>query len=139
MYPVKPITKSMQPIPNKFIFEEGGFGVLSKLELIKGTFYKTPQFEQNALKLGQPSLEKWISFRHFLDHLNAWKWKPNYSNQDILDGTQWSLEIEYGDAKISCSGSNSYPAFLDGDYQENGEQSLDWELFEASLNWLSKR
>ena len=130
--------KPVQPIPIKFIYEEGGFGVSSKLELIKGTFYETPQFEQTALKLGQASLEKWISFRYLLDHLNAWKWQSNYSNYSILDGTQWSLEIEYGDAKIACSGSNSYPAFLDADYQENGKQSLDWRLFHASLDWLTR-
>lgn len=131
--------ESIQPIPNRFIYEEGGFGISSKLELIKGTFYNTPKFEQTALKLGQPSMEKWISFRYFLDHLNAWKWNPNYSNCSILDGTQWSLEIEYGDSKISCSGSNSYPAFLDADYEENGKVSLDWRLFHASLNWLTNR
>jgi len=131
--------KSIQPIPNKFIFQEGGFGVSSKLELISGALYETPQFEKVALKRSEPSMERWISFRHFLDYLNAWKWKPSYSNQKILDGDQWSLEIEYGDAKISCSGSNSYPAFLDADYQENGKESLDWRLFRASTAWLTQR
>ena len=131
--------KPEQPIPIKFIYEEGGFGVSSKLELVNGTFYETPRFEKVALRRKEPSLEKWISFRYLLDHLNAWKWKPSYSNQSIFDGTQWSLEIEYGDAKISCSGSNSYPALLDADYQEDGERSLDWILFEASLDWLSRR
>ena len=131
--------KPVQPIPIKFIYEEGGFGAWSKLELVNGTFYETPQFEKVALRRREPSLEKWISFRYVLDYLNAWKWKPSYSNQSIFDGTQWSLEIEYGDAKISCSGSNSYPAFLDADYQENGKVSLDWRLFHASLNWLTNR
>ena len=129
--------KPVQPIPIKFIYEEGGFGVSSKLELVNGTFYETPQFEKVARRRKEPSLEKWISFRYLLDHLNAWKWKPSYSNQGIFDGTQWSLEIEYGDAKISCSGSNSYPALLDADYQEDGNQSLDWRLFQASLHWLT--
>ena len=132
------MSKTVQPIPTKFVYEEGGFGASSKLELISGTFYETPQFEKVARRRREPSLEKWISFRYLLDHLNAWKWKPSYSNQGILDGTQWSLEIEYGDAKISCSGSNSYPAFLDADYQENGNESLDWRLFQTSLHWLSE-
>ena len=131
--------KPVQPIPIKFIYEEGSFGAWSKLELVNGTFYETPQFEKVTRRRREPSLEKWISFRCVLDYLNAWKWKPSYSNQSIFDGTQWSLEIEYGDAKISCSGSNSYPALLDADYQEDGERSLDWILFEASLNWLSRR
>ena len=129
--------KPVQPIPIKFVYEEGGFGVSSKLELVNGTFYETPQFEKVARRRREPSLEKWISFRYVLDYLNAWKWKPSYSNQSMFDGTQWSLEIEYGDAKISCSGSNSYPALLDADYQEDGERSLDWALFQASLHWLS--
>ena len=130
--------KSVQPIPIKFVYEEGGFGVSSKLELVNGTFYETPQFEKVARKCKEPSLEKWISFRYLLDHLNAWKWKPYYSNLGIFDGTQWSLEIEYGDAKIACSGSNSYPALLDADYQEDGQRTLDWALFKASLFWLSR-
>ena len=132
------MSKPVQPIPTKFVYEEGGFGASSKLELISGTFYETPRFENVARRRREPSLEKWISFRYLLDHLNAWKWKPSYSNQGTLDGTQWSLEIEYGDAKISCSGSNSYPAFLDADYQENGNESLDWRLFQTSLHWLSE-
>ena len=131
------MSKPVQPIPIKFIYEEGGFGVSSKLELVNGTFYETPQFEKVTRRRREPSLEKWISFRYVLDYLNAWKWKPSYSNQSVFDGTQWSLEIEYGDAKISCSGSNSYPALLDADYQEDGERSLDWALFQASLHWLS--
>jgi hypothetical protein len=130
--------KTVQPIPIKFIYEEGSFGAWSKLELVNGTFYETPQFEKVALRRREPTLEKWITFRYLLDHLNAWNWRPDYCNQNILDGTQWSLEIEYGDTKISCSGSNSYPALLDADYQEDGGRSLDWELFEASLFWLSR-
>ena len=132
------MSKPVQPIPIKFIYEEGSFGAWSKLELVNGTFYETPQFEKVARRRREPSLEKWISFRYVLDYLNAWKWKSSYSNQSIFDGTQWSLEIEYGDAKISCSGSNSYPALLDADYQEHGERSLDWALFQTSLFWLSR-
>ena len=131
--------KPIQPIPIKFVYEERGFGVSNKLELVNGTFYETPRFEKVARRRKEPSLEKWISFRYLLVHLNAWKWKPHYNNLSVFDGTQWSLEIEYGDAKISCSGSNSYPALIDADYQEDGERSLDWILFEASPDWLSRR
>jgi len=44
--------KPVQPIPIKFVYEEGIFGGSNKLESINGTFYKTPKFEQNVLKLG---------------------------------------------------------------------------------------
>jgi hypothetical protein len=38
------MSKPVQPIPIKFVYEEGGFGVSSKLELVNGIFYETTQF-----------------------------------------------------------------------------------------------
>ena len=134
------MTKPVQPIPSKFVYEQVGFGVSSKIELIKGTFYKTPKFEQTALKLGQPSLEKWITFGYFLEQLHAWDWKPRYINSSVMDGTKWSLNIEYMDDRvITSSGSNAYPSILDAEYQGGPKGSLDWELFQVSLEWLTKR
>jgi hypothetical protein len=37
------------------------------------------------------------------------KWEKNYNNPHILDGTQWSLNIELDDRIIEKSGSNAYP------------------------------
>ena len=135
------MSKPAQPIPNAFAFEEGGrFGSSISLGLCEGTFSKieTLRGEESEPELSIPSLEKWITFRRFLDYLNAWKWKPKYRNYDICDGTRWSLKIEYDDARICCSGNNSYPAILDADYEDDGRVSLDWQLFHTYLDWLTK-
>ena len=37
------------------------------------------------------------------------EWENKYYNNEILDGNQWSVKIEYDDNKLSYSGSNQYP------------------------------
>jgi hypothetical protein len=57
-----------------------------------------------------PSSAQWKEFRKTLNRLNVWKWHDNYHNtNNILDGTQWSLEITYVDCSLKTDGSNSYP------------------------------
>ena len=80
------MSKPVQPIPNKSVYEEGGVGVSSKLELFNGIFCETPRFEKVTYRRKEPSLEKWISFRYLLDQINAWKWQPSYSIKNILGG-----------------------------------------------------
>jgi len=50
----------------------------------------------------------------FLDKIfneNILKWKKEYNNNDILDGTQWELKMEFKDLpKFICYGSNEYPS-----------------------------
>ena len=57
------------------------------------------------------SLEVWYEM---LDKLyrdvRIHEWKKRYVNPDILDGTQWSINIELSDGQtISYYGSNEYP------------------------------
>ncbi|MCR4638481.1 MAG: hypothetical protein K5677_04550 [Ruminococcus sp.] len=40
------------------------------------------------------------------------EWKKDYVNNDILDGTQWSLDINLtNNRKRSYNGSNDYPPY----------------------------
>ena len=43
-------------------------------------------------------------------HVEAWE-RHYYDDEEILDGTQWELTIEYGDGQqmLQCDGDNSYP------------------------------
>ena len=43
------MSKPVQPIPTKFVYEDGGFGVSSKLESVNRTFCETPQFKKELL------------------------------------------------------------------------------------------
>lgn len=53
--------------------------------------------------------KQWLSFRKRLDQANVWKWKSQYIDSDIADGTVWGMEIDFGDKHISSVGSNKYP------------------------------
>ena len=56
-----------------------------------------------------PSQEQWLAFWKKMDEIGVWGWKKRYDNPDIMDGTSWSVDIEYGDKRCNSSGSNSYP------------------------------
>ncbi len=45
-----------------------------------------------------------------LMELHIERWKEDYYNPEILDGTQWSLELEFEDKSVvEKGGSNAYP------------------------------
>jgi hypothetical protein len=56
------------------------------------------------------SKTKWNEFVDKIFNMGVYKWKKKYYNNDICDGEQWSLEIEfYGIQKFESFGSNEYP------------------------------
>ena len=42
-----------------------------------------------------------------------WRWHANYDDPDILDGTQWSLDLSDGWRGVRSFGSNAYPGGKD--------------------------
>lgn len=48
-------------------------------------------------------------FLEELKSIDILNWKSKYVDLDILDGTQWSLEIQMQGKKISKHGSNMFP------------------------------
>ena len=57
-----------------------------------------------------PSEKDWEDFWKTVDKLKVWSWNKEYNNDDILDGTQWELEIKReGRRKRRIFGSNAYP------------------------------
>ena len=57
-----------------------------------------------------PSEKDWEDFWRTVDKLKVWSWNKEYNNDDILDGTQWELEIKReGRKKRRIFGSNAYP------------------------------
>lgn len=53
--------------------------------------------------------EQWASFRARIDSLEIWRWKSEYPNPGVLDGTRWTLEIAYADRTCRSGGRNGYP------------------------------
>ncbi|MEW6689334.1 MAG: hypothetical protein AB1452_09635 [Pseudomonadota bacterium] len=69
------------------------------------------RFEMKAVETVtvKPSVAQWRAFRQSLDRLNVWQWQPRY-HAPVLDGTGWSLQIEYADRRLVANGHNSHPA-----------------------------
>ena len=103
------------PIPKKFSALIGGFfGPTYVIELRDGTLHYTEHKRSTGPKPTAsatitPTPEQWREFRKSLDQLNVWRWRPDYSNNAIADGTQWRLEIQYSDHTLKTEGSNDYP------------------------------
>ncbi len=54
--------------------------------------------------------ESWQKFIEDLHQIDILKWKANYENHTIIDGTQWNLELLFEDgSKIKKRGINSFP------------------------------
>ena len=50
------------------------------------------------------------AFLKTLEKVKITEWKENYPNPGIMDGTNWGIEIKFGDnKKFSSSGDNAYP------------------------------
>jgi hypothetical protein len=60
-----------------------------------------------------PTTEQWREFRRSIDELGVWRWRPNYSDTAVMDGTQWQLELVYSGNSIKTAGSNKYPEHFD--------------------------
>jgi hypothetical protein len=61
-----------------------------------------------------PTPEQWQEFRHQLDKLKIWQWKPAYGDKSYIEGTQWSLAVEYADHSVRSEGHRDFPDNYDG-------------------------
>lgn len=101
---------------HKFTLEIGGFftGYTKYIYTISGdqvlfdadhSFYPKPS--------NPPAYEPFTTeqFLEGLADLHIGEWKQEYTNPCVLDGTQWSIEIEYDDDRepVKIHGSNAYP------------------------------
>ena len=104
----------------KFVFEYGGF--CSGYETHSYTFVGEKVLFEFRHGFGQEPFDlpvyESITKEEFLGRLaelHIGEWKKNYVNPSILDGTQWSIDIEYeGDRKpVHIDGSNKFPYNFD--------------------------
>lgn len=95
---------------NKIIrYAKAPGGIYVDLKLPKNEMYLYPEILLKEIPLTD---ENWINFLEELAALDIQLWKDEYNNNDILDGTQWSLEIQFsGREKIKKWGSNEYPDY----------------------------
>lgn len=120
----------------RFVFEIGGFfgGYEKRTYTISGekvlfdlehSLYLKP----SNLPIYEPYTKE--EFLQGIAELHIGEWKKEYVNPLVLDGTQWSIEIEYeGDHKpIHIYGSNAYPYNFDDlkEFLEIYEEETDDE------------
>lgn len=65
----------------------------------------------NVYTLVVPPPERWIAFWKKVDSLGVWKWKPEYY-RPMLDGSNWSLDLEHEGRRLASRGSNAWPKRL---------------------------
>lgn len=73
--------------------------------------YKPPIGAEDVTPIEKDlSFDEWIGFVSDLFRCYITDWKNRYVDPDILDGTQWELEITFDDKSIlKRHGSNAYP------------------------------
>lgn len=104
----------------KFEFDYGGFfnGYETRSYTIAGEkvlFDLRHSLSQKPFDLPDYEPVTKEEFLEGLAELHIGEWKKNYVNPSILDGTQWSIDIEYeGDRKpVHIYGSNAFPYNFD--------------------------
>ena len=102
------------PIPTQHIHVQiGGYGgPFYELELkASGLFYQASSdgyFHEKPL-LVHPAADAYARFWLAIDAMGAWRWRDEYCDRDIVDGTSWSVELRKGPLKLTSSGNNAYP------------------------------
>lgn len=101
----------------KLFFEEGGFfGVpeFGEIDLLKKTLKYSKGIldseRSDSAAKSDLSEEQIKSLQKRIADLHLEDWKDEYADNDILDGTQWSLKISFDNGKSKeIYGSNEYP------------------------------
>ena len=92
----------------KVRFSLGGFfGGYHEINLIKTSDGALASYEQVSRKM---NIDEWIHFAHELFKCHIADWKKQYVDPNVLDGTQWELEVIFSSGKpLKIYGCNLYP------------------------------
>jgi hypothetical protein len=75
-----------------------------------------------------PTPEQWQEFRRQLDKLKVWQWKPAYGDKSYIEGTQWSLVLDFGDHSVHSEGHRDFPDNYDGFLKALGSLLGTWQM-----------
>jgi hypothetical protein len=122
------------PIPKRLSAYVGGFmGASYSVELRDGALVYTMSglgHSSPKHKTVIPTAAQWRGFRQTLDEMNLWRWRKEYPNHSVADGTQWSLDIAYADHALHSHGDNNYP-------DDTGKPNRDPEPTKAFTRYLA--
>lgn len=99
--------------PSELEFSIGGYmgasyAVNLKEKAIEYTWHGARSKRRGTERI-VPSADRWNTFRDELDRLGVWGWAERYSDPAVVDGTNWSVAIHWGDRRIESGGSNAFP------------------------------
>lgn len=57
----------------------------------------------------KPTQAEWQRFWQTIDVLGVWAWAEQYCQEDMYDGTSWSLVLEFGGRRLDTGGCNACP------------------------------
>ena len=112
-------------LPGKLLFTIGGFtGKCQEVEFKKGALhYRQAEgaYRWGPEEITTPTPEAWAEFWRAAEVAGVWQWQKEYSNLNVLDGTQWSLKLEHQGRHVNCYGSNAFPGADGMKYAASGE------------------
>lgn len=87
--------------------------------------------ELTSRRYVRPTGRQWTRFWNALDKLDVWNWDRDYVPPGlVLDGTNWSVDIELRGRRLRSGGSNAYPG------SRNTEPSKEFRAFLRSIRTL---
>ena len=115
--------------PTRFHVFIGGFGRSSyDVRLVSGRLHYQDNSAE-APEILSPTAEDWERFWSATEVCDLWNWTTSYHDPDILDGTQWKVEITLGRRRLKSSGSNAHPG---------GNSDGRWDSFMLFLRAVRK-
>lgn len=106
------MTKSIEPLTLE-VFVGGYMGDSYGIRWEQGTLiyeHFSDGYEKKETVKLHPSTRKWKNFWTTLEKIGVWQWQELYEDQHVVDGTNWSVEIEIGGRSLSSGGSNAFPS-----------------------------
>ena len=78
-------------------------------------------FEEHPKKkiCALPDRDHWLAFWQDIERLGVWDWKEDYSDPFVLDGAEWTLEIELRGRMLKSGGKNGYPGCDGPEYPDD--------------------
>lgn len=116
----------IDPIPELFVFQMGGFGGAGfRVEWKDGSlaYSRGSSIYHDAPVHKELSKQDWSRFWGALiaSGVCIWDWKGSYVNPAVLDGTEWSLKLHTGQYKKRVYGCNAYPGWSEPDWTGSEE------------------
>jgi hypothetical protein len=95
---------------NTFEYSSGGFpGPFFRVQLIDHFLCCEEIDEKNVFTSYSVNVLNNTDWNEMIAYLETRKWKGDYKDSSVLDGTQWGLEIDLPNIKLKAMGSNKYP------------------------------